>query len=42
MAQNFLKDNPGYKMKILDDGSVKLTKKREKSLLKNGVITNMR
>jgi hypothetical protein len=44
MAQNLIKDDPEFKrakMKILDDGSVKLTLKvRRHYKLKDGVLTN--
>lgn len=43
MAQNLIKDDPEFKkakMKILDDGSVRISIKRKKYLLKDGVLTN--
>jgi hypothetical protein len=43
MAQNLIKEDPEFKkakMKILDDGSVRITMKRKKSFLKDGVLTN--
>jgi hypothetical protein len=46
MAQNLLKEDPDFKkakMKILDDGSVRITMKRKKYLkLKDGVLTCVR
>ncbi len=46
MAQNLIKEDPEFKrakMKILDDGSVRITMKRKKSLkLKDGVLTCVR
>ena len=46
MAQNLIKEDPEFKrakMKILDDGSVRITMKRKKSLkLKDGVMTTVR
>ena len=46
MAQNLIKEDPEFKkakMKILDDGSVRITMKRRKSLkLKDGVLTTVR
>ena len=44
MAQTFIKDNPDLcrksKTKILDDGTIRITLKRGKSLyLKDGVLT---
>jgi hypothetical protein len=46
MAQNLIKEDPEFKkakMKILDDGSVRITMKRRKSLkLKDGVLTCVR
>jgi len=43
MAQNLIKEDPEFKkakMKILDDGSVIISIKRKKFLLKDGVLTN--
>jgi hypothetical protein len=43
MAQNLIKEDPEFKkakIKILDDGSVRITMKRKKSFLKDGVLTN--
>ena len=43
MAQNLIKEDKEFKkakMKILDDGSVRITLKRKKYLLKDGVMTN--
>ena len=46
MAQNLIKEDPEFKkakMKILDDGSVRITMKKRKSLkLKDGVLTCVR
>jgi hypothetical protein len=46
MAQNLIKEDPEFKkakMKILDDGSVRITTKRRKRLkLKDGVLTSVR
>jgi hypothetical protein len=46
MAQNLIKEDPDFKkakMKILDDGSVRITMKRKKYLkLKDGVLTCVR
>ena len=46
MAQNLIKEDPEFKkakMKILDDGSVRITMKRKKSLkLKDGVLTSLK
>jgi hypothetical protein len=46
MAQNLIKEDPEFKrakMKILDDGSVRITMKRRKCLkLKDGVLTCVR
>jgi hypothetical protein len=46
MAKNLIKEDPEFKkakMKILDDGSVRITIKRRKSLkLKDGVLTSVR
>jgi len=45
MAQNLINDDKEFKkakMKVLDDGSVKITLKRKKYLLKNGVLSNYR
>lgn len=45
MAQNLIKEDPEFKrakMKILDDGSVRITmKKRKCMLLKDGVLTSV-
>lgn len=43
MAQNLIEEDPEFKkakMKILDDGSVRISLKRKKFLLKDGVMTN--
>lgn len=43
MAQNLIKEDPEFKkakMKIMDDGSVRISIKRKKYLLKDGVLTN--
>jgi hypothetical protein len=45
MAQNLIKEDPEFKkakMKILDDGSVIISKKKKKSLIRDGVMTNLR
>ena len=46
MAQNLIKEDPEFKkakMKILDDGSVKISVKKKKwFLLKDGVLTSLR
>ena len=45
MAQNLIKEDPEFKkakMKILDDGSVRITVKKRKCLLKDGVLTSVR
>jgi len=46
MAQNLIKEDPEFKrakMKILDDGSVRITMKKRKSLkLKDGVLTTIK
>lgn len=42
MAQNLIKDDKEFKkakMKVLDDGSVRISIKRKKYLLKDGVLT---
>jgi len=43
MAQNLINEDPEFKrakMKIMDDGSVWISIKRKKFLLKDGVLTN--
>jgi hypothetical protein len=45
MAQNLIKEDPEFKkakMKILDDGSVRISVKKRKCLLKDGVLTCVR
>jgi hypothetical protein len=46
MAKNLIKEDPEFmkaKMKILDDGSVRITMKKRKRLkLKDGVLTSVR
>lgn len=45
MAQNLINEDPEFKkakIKVLDDGSAKITLKRKKFLLKDGVLSNYR
>ena len=46
MAQNLIKEDPEFKkakMKILDDGSVRITMRKRKCLkLKDGVLTSLK
>ncbi len=45
MAQNLIEEDPEFKkakMKILDDGSVRISLKRKKFLLKDGVMTSVK